>query len=249
MELTLESRRNERTSLTIGLTSILICLSLLWFGILRATAGSLARRLSLDPKNSYDALFAVVFSGDLVVLAVLARDQMMHPIAQKKGRLYSDTLAATAVNLLNLRMIGLMTHVLPVTDAVPALAVFWLAGSTFSSSLLMIWSNVVDVVWEATAFRFYLIESVERMTGNRGLAGTLSVIVSVAAHLPAWGVRGSLQRIPFSILLAALYIWRRSLPSCLLAHGLQDGEGFVLRFLPQAAKLWFMRFAGFAPYW
>src|SRR5712692_834687 len=105
MELTLESRRNERTSLTIGLTSILICLSLLWFGILRATAGSLARRLSLDPKNSYDALFAVVFSGDLVVLAVLARDQMMHPIAQKKGRLYGDTLAAIAVNLLNLRMI------------------------------------------------------------------------------------------------------------------------------------------------
>ena len=95
------------------------------------------------------------------------------------------------------------------------------------------WFRVVLVlraaVVEEVVFRGYLIEKVRQLTGSGLLAVAVSVLTFTWAHYAGWG---AVQLIPVfgaGTALALLYVWRRDLPSNMLAHFLTDGAGFLLR--------------------
>ena len=84
-------------------------------------------------------------------------------------------------------------------------------------------------VVEEILFRGYMIEKVRQLTGSTLLAVTVSVVAFTFVHLRGWGL---VQLIPVfggGVILALLYVWKRDLPSNMLAHFLTDGVGFLLR--------------------
>jgi membrane protease YdiL (CAAX protease family) len=95
------------------------------------------------------------------------------------------------------------------------------------------WFRVVLVlraaVVEEIVFRGYMIEKVRQLSGSGFLAVAVSVLTFTWAHYAGWG---AVQLIPVfgaGTVLAFLYVWRRDLPSNMLAHFLTDGAGFLLR--------------------
>jgi uncharacterized protein len=82
-------------------------------------------------------------------------------------------------------------------------------------------------VTEEILFRGYLIEKVRQLSRSTSLAVIVSVAAFTYAHLRGWG---SVQLISVSasgLVLALLYVWRRDLPSNMLAHFLADAAGFL----------------------
>lgn len=83
-------------------------------------------------------------------------------------------------------------------------------------------------VFEELLFRAYIIEKVRQLTGSTVLAITLSVATFTTAHFAGWGLVHLIPVFGVATVFALLYVWRRDLPSNMLAHFLTDGAGFLL---------------------
>jgi len=84
-------------------------------------------------------------------------------------------------------------------------------------------------VVEEILFRGYIIEKVRQMTKSTWLAVLVSVAAFTVAHLNGWG---AVQLIPVfgsGVVFALLYVWKRDLPSNMIAHFIIDAIGFLLR--------------------
>lgn len=101
---------------------------------------------------------------------------------------------------------------------------------TLATPLVLLTSPITEEI----LFRGYAIERLETLTGRTDLAVLVSVAAFLFAHVPLWGVGGALQFLPWSILITALYVWRRNLPACMVMHFLGDLTGLVL--IPMLAK-------------
>jgi len=84
-------------------------------------------------------------------------------------------------------------------------------------------------VVEEILFRGYIIEKVRQLTGSVTLAVVLSVLAFTWAHFAGWGLDQLIPVFGVGVVFALLYVWRRDLPSNMLAHFLTDGMGFLLR--------------------
>jgi len=84
-------------------------------------------------------------------------------------------------------------------------------------------------VVEEILFRGYMIEKVRQLTGSGILAIAVSVLTFTWAHFAGWGLVQLIPAFGAGVVLALLYVWRRDLPSNMLAHFLTDGAGFLLR--------------------
>ena len=84
-------------------------------------------------------------------------------------------------------------------------------------------------VVEEIVFRGYMIEKVQQLTGSGFLAIAVSVLAFTWAHYAGWGLVQLIPVFGAGTVLALLYVWRRDLPSNMLAHFLTDGAGFLLR--------------------
>lgn len=82
---------------------------------------------------------------------------------------------------------------------------------------------------EEILFRGYMIEKVRQLTGSAVLAIGVSVLTFTWAHYAGWGLVQLIPAFGAGVVLALLYVWRRDLPSNMLAHFLTDGAGFLLR--------------------
>jgi membrane protease YdiL (CAAX protease family) len=95
------------------------------------------------------------------------------------------------------------------------------------------WFRVLMVlrasVVEEILFRGYIIEKVRQLTGSAALAIALSVLTFTVAHFAGWGLVHLIPVFGVAVVFALLYVWRRDLPSNVLAHFLTDGVGFLLR--------------------
>jgi uncharacterized protein len=83
-------------------------------------------------------------------------------------------------------------------------------------------------VAEELGFRGYAIERIEEATGSTILGASIPFIVNVLVHAGVWGPYGMLPKAPILLLLVALYLWRRNLPTCVIAHILIDIFAFEL---------------------
>jgi uncharacterized protein len=82
---------------------------------------------------------------------------------------------------------------------------------------------------EEIIFRGYLIEKVRQLSKSATLAVIVSVAVFTYAHLRGWGPVQLISVGISGIVLALLYVWRKDLPSNMLAHFLADAAGFLSR--------------------
>jgi membrane protease YdiL (CAAX protease family) len=103
----------------------------------------------------------------------------------------------------------------------------WIGASTATGvatlATLPVWFRLVLAVSggaiEELLYRGYAIERLSTMLGRRWAAGLLSMIFFAAAHVPEWGWQFALAAdLPFGILMTLLYLWRRDVVACALAH-------------------------------
>ena len=114
---------------------------------------------------------------------------------------------------------------------IPAVAAQLTLGGTMYASLprWLDWSGLLaNGIAEEVGFRGYAIERIEELTGSEVLGASVPFVVNVLVHAPIWGLYGMLVKAPILLLLVALYLWRRSLPACVLAHVLIDIRAFEL---------------------
>ena len=81
---------------------------------------------------------------------------------------------------------------------------------------------------EEVVFRGYLIERTENVTGSSLLAAILSIVTFCFAHLAFWGWQPLIGIAVGAVPLVALYLWRRDLWACILAHWVTDVVGVIL---------------------
>jgi uncharacterized protein len=137
-----------------------------------------------------------------------------------------DLLAAVTIFfaflLLSPRLIG-------IADKIPAVAAQLTRGGNLYASLpkWLDWSGLLaNGIAEEVGFRGYAMERIEELTGSKFIGASVPFVVNVLVHAPVWGLSGALVKAPILLLLVALYLWRRSLPACVLAHILIDIRAF-----------------------
>ena len=123
----------------------------------------------------------------------------------------------------------MIPHLRRFADAVPDMSAELTLGATLYSSLpkWLDWTGLVaNAIAEEVGFRGYSIERIEEMTGSTAIAAALPLIVNVLVHAPIWGIHGMLIKAPILLLFVVLYLWRRSLFGCVIAHLLMDIRAF-----------------------
>lgn len=83
-------------------------------------------------------------------------------------------------------------------------------------------------VTEEILYRGYPIERLAELTGSIWTGAVLTFVVFAAAHVPFWGVGGAIQVGVWTVVVTALYVWRRNLVACVVMHVLNDLYAFVL---------------------
>jgi membrane protease YdiL (CAAX protease family) len=90
--------------------------------------------------------------------------------------------------------------------------------------LLVLRAAVVEeILW-----RGYMIEKVRQLGGSTALAVLISVGTFTWAHFAGWGLVHLIPVCAGGLIFALLYVWRKDLPSNMLAHFITDGAGFLL---------------------
>jgi membrane protease YdiL (CAAX protease family) len=87
---------------------------------------------------------------------------------------------------------------------------------------------VLVAAGEEWLYRGYAIGRLEALTENAGLAGAISLLTFVLAHLPVWGIAASLTTLFSGTIFTALFIWKRDVSFLILAHVITDLYGIVI---------------------
>ena len=83
-------------------------------------------------------------------------------------------------------------------------------------------------VVEEIIYRGYAIERLTMLTERRWLAAILAGAVFIAVHAGGWAPSQLIVVAFGTTILTALYLWRRDLVACMIAHALTDIIGFAL---------------------
>ena len=83
-------------------------------------------------------------------------------------------------------------------------------------------------VVEEALFRGFAIERLTALTGRRWLAALIALAAFVVAHLPFWGLSAIATPIVGGGFFTLVYLWRRDLVACMVAHLAVDSVGLLL---------------------
>ncbi len=86
-------------------------------------------------------------------------------------------------------------------------------------------------VTEELLYRGFPIERIIELTGSTVLGAGITVFFFVLFHIPYWGLGGALQISVNAVLLTLLYVWRRNVIACIIAHAITDIYAFII--IPQ----------------
>lgn len=102
-------------------------------------------------------------------------------------------------------------------------------GAIASLPLWLMTATLVRAgVVEEILYRGYPIERIEEMTGSIWLAALIPGAVFILAHLASWGGAQLIIVGCGTIIMTALYVWRRDLICVMIAHAATDLVGFTL---------------------
>ena len=95
-----------------------------------------------------------------------------------------------------------------------------------------IWFRLLLVLrapwFEELTYRGFAIERLTELTGRRWLAAAISLAVFTLAHLSFWGWAHLIFVAYAALVLTLLYLWRRDLAACMVAHFLTDLVGLLM---------------------
>lgn len=95
-----------------------------------------------------------------------------------------------------------------------------------------LWFRLLIVARAATfeelTYRGFTIERLSELTGQRWLAALLSLAIFTFAHLSYWGWTHLIFVAYAASILTGLYLWRRDLSACMIAHFLTDLVGLLV---------------------
>jgi uncharacterized protein len=126
-------------------------------------------------------------------------------------------LAVFAVTIPLVHILGVGTDLAQGVARVAALPFGLLVALVFTAAIT-----------EEVLFRGYPIERLSAITGSVWWGAIISFIVFVSLHLPFWGLGGAIQIGAWSLVVTGLYVWRRSLASCVTMHLLNDAWAVLL---------------------
>lgn len=93
---------------------------------------------------------------------------------------------------------------------------------------LRLFALVTAGLVEEALYRGFAIERIAALTGSRGLAALIALAGFVAAHLPFWGLGAVATPIVGGGFFTLVYLWRRDLVACMVAHIAVDSVGLLL---------------------
>jgi len=95
-----------------------------------------------------------------------------------------------------------------------------------------LWLRTLAVITAGTVeeslFRGYAIERLAFLTGSYGWAGVISLAVFGIVHLPFWGPGILFNALFGGAVFTLLYIWRRDLAACVIAHVTVDAIALIV---------------------
>jgi membrane protease YdiL (CAAX protease family) len=113
----------------------------------------------------------------------------------------------------------------------PALGLHQDMATTRSIIAVPLWLQCATMVRagvvEEILYRGYPIERLRMLTGSVWPAAILSALAFIAAHW-AWAPSQLIVVAFGAAILTALYVWKRDLPACMIAHAVTDLIGFGL---------------------
>lgn len=92
---------------------------------------------------------------------------------------------------------------------------------------LFITTPIIAGITEEILYRGYAVERLSFLTGRRSLAGIIAGAAFLATHW-SWGGTQMIIVGFATVILTGLYLWRRDLICCMIAHALTDLIGFTL---------------------
>ena len=104
-----------------------------------------------------------------------------------------------------------------------------------SMMLLMALGNGI---FEEIAARGFAVERLSEVMHNTFSGASIALAINVAAHLPFWGWRATLIKVPALAAFLVLYLWRRSVIPCAIGHILNDAfPALLVAMTPMALKV------------
>jgi membrane protease YdiL (CAAX protease family) len=214
----------------VGIVGVLLALStpllqVAMFPFLQANfADETARFLSLLP--------FWVMSGVVIFLAVkvegipLARFGFKRWDKPLRAKLIELILTVSLAFVVAVVMIGASNGLRQLLTGEPAPSPFPERVPSFG---LMLAAWVTASFTEELLFRSYAIERLLLLTGNKWLAGTLTVLAFSFLHLTGWDWIHVLTFVlPIAIPVTLIYMWRRSLLTVVIIHGILNAPLLVL---------------------
>jgi membrane protease YdiL (CAAX protease family) len=225
------SKRTEtQTTESGGLSpAVVVGLALSLFGVVALGQVDLPRWVTASATRSFltNSLYSWVLVGAILALVVFWERRQIASIGlELPGR--RDAAVGIGAGLLA-TVVGLL-----VTGA--AVTLFSLQAPPTLSAIgqLSLPVQVVivgtAVVTEEILWRGYSIERLAEVTGNVWIGGTVSGLVFLAVHVPAWGLVGAIPQSVFTVVLVGVYVWRRNVVVTMLTHAVING--LVLLVLP-----------------
>jgi membrane protease YdiL (CAAX protease family) len=182
----------------------------------------------------------ILGAGLLLVLISCWERKELRSVGITKPSL-SDILIAVLCGVLNLSLMAMLYRIR--SSLLCEVLSEKLQATLLDGSWLFI--LIADVLCEELGPRAYVIERTNSWTANIWLAGSVSFLVSVTQHAYSYGLEGGMRRAPAILLLVILYVWRRNLPTSMLAHFLMDEEQWLILRLPANAMRQILRLFGF----
>ena len=201
--------------------------------------------ISWHSASAISDAFGLLFDAGLLLLLVRYWERMKFESVGLKMPSFFDVASALLFSLANFYLIALRYRL---KSALPTGLGLYSQGSWLSLPH-PVWLTllIADVFEEELGARAYVIERLDSWSGSAWLAGGVSWFASLLMHIRSYGIVGGLRRAPMMLLLTALYLWRRNLPICMLAHFLMDEEMALLLRLSPTDLSRVLRTLGFPP--
>jgi tetratricopeptide (TPR) repeat protein len=71
---------------------------------------------------------------------------------------------------------------------------------------------------EEIGARGYAIDRLQAATGSLLLASVVALLLDLAMHIPFWGWKYTILILPAQTLFVLMYLWRRNISACIIAH-------------------------------
>jgi uncharacterized protein len=101
----------------------------------------------------------------------------------------------------------------------------YLLSQSWQTRLMLV---ITAGVFEETAYRGYALERLTAALGSKWLAGSVTILCFVFAHIPAVGMAHILPVLIISVFITLLYLWRRDLVLNMIAHATVDALSLLV---------------------